>query len=213
MKQSALRICCAFLLMGIALTVSAGTIGAVFANETEKTPEAELAAAEPLWVRMVLIADKPVGRIRICSADGMPLQTLTPDSEGRALSELMEPGTYLAFTQYGCAEFLLRENASVEVLSGCGWSDGEQLHLTDAQVGTVTIEAPRPETAEGWLDFVLTDGDFRRREVVWFAPDEERVCCTFAGVPFGTYVLEKSGVEQCNVVLTAEMPELSLTLS
>lgn len=207
MKRSALRLCCAFLLMGIAVAISVGTIA--LADGAEQATEAD---NEVLCARLVLCADEPSAYIRLCAPDGTVLQTLTPDAAGQVRTEPLEAGDYRAVTEYGAAAFLLREDASVELLSGFGWSDGERLHLTDGQTGTLTVTVPLSGERGGWLDFVLTDGSVRRREVIGYTAEDESAQCSFAGVPFGLYTLEMNEVRQCSVIFSADAPTARLTL-
>lgn len=210
MKRSALRLCCACLLMTMAVAISAGTIGAVFADSTEKPVEETDGAT---CVRLVLCADEPSAYILLCAADGTALETLTPDDAGQVRTAPIEPGEYSAATEYGSAAFFLHEDGSVELLRGFGWSDGERLHLTSGQTGTLTVTVRLSGGSDGWLDFVLTDGTLRRREVVSYTARDDSAQCTFAGIPFGLYTLEESGKKQCSVALCPTTPTAALTLA
>lgn len=210
MKRSALRLCCACLLMTMAVAISAGTIGAVFADSTEKPVEETDGAT---CARLVLCADEPSAYILLCAADGTALETLTPDDAGQVRTAPIEPGEYSAATEYGSAAFFLHEDGSVELLRGFGWSDGERLHLTSGQTGTLTVTVRLSGGSDGWLDFVLTDDTLRRREVVSYTARDDSAQCTFAGIPFGLYTLELNEVKQCSVIFSADAPTVRLTLT
>ena len=196
MKQSALRIACAGLLMALAVAVSAVSIGAAVSDKQRTTP---------MWVRMAVRTEKGSEQVQLFAADGTLLQSLKTDATGAAFTELLEAGEYYAVTADSCTRFCLRENAASEVLGGCGWSDGEQLYLTGAQIGTVRIEG----AAQGdWLDFVLTDGAHRRREVVYCKT--ETISCVFEGVPYGTYTLSEGGKQLCIVTVDAQSPDVTV---
>ena len=224
MQRSATRIVCAFLLMAIALTSSVGLM--VFAeNETEpmenstpSIPTAQKSAEVDLvLVRMLFNAAAGIHEIRICRQDGAAVQTLTPDAEGAAVSNPMVPGEYLAITELGRAAFTLHENAAVSVQSGCGWSDGEQLYLTHAAVGSVTVRrrvaAGELLEEDGWLDYTLSNSAYYARQVVRQETDTDAVLeCVFQGVPYGSYVLHENGVDCGEVILTAAGSNVTLLL-
>lgn len=225
MQKSAARICCAFLLMGIALASSAGLMGAVFA-ENEAPPQQQTQAppaeTEPetegtlVLVRMLFLADAEVRQIQIYDEAGQHLQTLFTDAEGVAVSGNLSPGCYRAETELGSATFTLHDNASVTADSGLCWSDGEQLHLTSAETGTVTVRRTlRPEElAEGWLDYTLSGGDYYGREVLRrSAEGDVTLSCTFYGVPEGTYVLSENGVPCSGATLTGDQMDVTVVLA
>ena len=212
MKKSAVRAACAGLLMLIAVAVSVGTIGAVFSDNEEQSPEEKAPAKS--WARVAMLGKEEVQNLCLYDSTGSPLQKLTTDENGRAVSGLLEAGSYFAVTPAGCTAFTLKENASVAVTGGCGWSDGEILHLTSEQVGNVTVvcAVTDEQVKTGWLDLVLTDGTLRRREVVYCREAGETVQCSFSGIPYGSYRLEESGSVLCNVDVSAETPELQISL-
>lgn len=212
MKKSALRIGCAGLLMTIAVAVSVGTIGAVFSGDEEKAPDEEPRVES--WSRVAMIGTEETQSLRLYDSEGNPLQSLTTDENGRAVSRLLEAGDYFAVTPNGCTAFTLKSNAAVTVTAGCGWSDGEILHLTNEQVGNVTVACAvtDAQAATGWLDLVLTDGTLRRREVVYCRKAGETVQCSFSGIPYGSYRLEESGTVLCSVTVSVEAPEVQISL-
>lgn len=208
MKRSAIRIGSAGLLMALVVAVSVSVIGATTAGE-QSPPNRE---ETYVWKRMQFSA-QPKAQIRLYSADGLPVQTLTSDSAGEAVSEPMLAGTYYAFTEDCCAEFTLKENASVAAEGGCCWSDGEVLHLSSTEVGTVRIARPTTEQdAVVWLNYTLENDKLRRREVIRCTGSESPLTCTFEGIPYGTYMLLENGVEQCRVTLSAEHKDVTVAL-
>lgn len=211
MKKSAVRIACAGLLMAIAVAVSIGTIGAVFSDDGEHASEE---APVKSWSRVAMLGAEKEQSLCLYDGAGNPLQKLTTDENGRAVSGLLEAGSYFAVTPGGCTAFTLKENAAVAVTGGCGWSDGEILHLTSEQVGNVTVvcAVTAEQVKTGWLDLVLTDGILRRREVVYCRKVGETVQCSFSGIPYGSYRLEESGTVLCSLEVSAETPELQISL-
>lgn len=213
MKRSRERIFSACLLLGIALALSVGLLCAVSSDASSATAKSE--DDTYIWVRLLMNTDAAVREIRLYTHAGEPLQTLQVEN-GTAVSDLMMPGTYFAATEQGCTEFVLHKNASVSVSCGCGWSDGEQLYLTDEQVGSVTVErfaSERVLTEDGgWIDYTLVNAKTRLREVVRCSGPQELLTCVFAGVPYGDYVLEENGIAQCHVTLSEAVPEISVTL-
>lgn len=208
-----LRMSCAFLLMGIAVALSVGTIGAVFAGDTQH-PQKPQTQDIHLWKRIAIVSESDSERIRLFSADGLPVQTLVPDSDGAAVSGLLEPSDYYAFTNGGCTAFSLDAHGTLHVSGGRGWTDGESLHLTAEEVGTVTLRGTvsAQNVRDGWLDYVLTDGAYRRREVIYCDTVGEEIRLTFSGVPYGTYSLEESGVSVCELTISEKNAQAEVAL-
>lgn len=205
-----LRMGCAFLLMGIAVALSLGTIGAVFAGQAK----ADTAQEVHLWKRITIVAEQGASSVRLFSADGLPVQTLLPDADGKAVSGLLEPAEYYAFTDGGCTAFTLDEHGTLLVSGGRGWTDGEQLHLTADAVGTLVLRGTvsRENVADGWLDYVLTDGTYRRREVIRCDTVGQELRLTFSGVPYGTYSLEEGGISVCELTISEKNPVAEVAL-
>ena len=134
MQKKAARLCCAILLMAVAIAASMGLMSAVFAAQSLRTPDIQAAEAPteaPLMlVRVLFCTDGEISEITIQDEGGQELQRLIPGRDGSAVSARLEPGRYRAVTTLGEAVFTLLPNASVRAESGPCWSDGEQLHLT-----------------------------------------------------------------------------------
>ena len=220
MQKTAMRITCAFLLLTIALASGAGLIGSVFAGPAEESavPLNSPEVKEPLvLVKLLILADKQVREVTLTTPDGDVLQVLTPDAQGMAVTQPLEPGKYIAQTTQGSAVFTLLENASVAEVSGCGWTDGEQLHLTAGSVGTLTVrrtvEEGEAAFAGGWLDYTLSNAGYYDRAVVR-CPEHGRnvVSCTFYGIPYGKYVLSENGRQCAEVLIGAGREEVSVLL-
>ncbi|MDD6643294.1 MAG: hypothetical protein PUF80_03600 [Firmicutes bacterium] len=210
MKRSVIRLCSAVLLMLIALSASAATIGAISSQDKPVKKDTYV------WIKLLFATEPRAEEILLFSADGIPIQRLVTDENGSAVSELLIPGKYYAFTAQGCTEFTLHENASVTADGGCGWSDGEILHLTSAEVGTVTVErAAKTELLTqngGFLDYTLKNDTFERRQVVRCTASGGILTCTFEGVPYGTYVLVENGTSRCRVTVSADQNSVTVTL-
>ena len=210
MQKKAARLCCAILLMAVAIAASMGLMSAVFAAQSLRTPDTQAAEAPteaPLMlVRVLFCTDGEISEITIQDEGGQELQRLIPGRDGSAVSARLEPGRYRAVTTLGEAVFTLLPNASVRAESGPCWSDGEQLHLTAVPVGAVG--------EQGCLEFTLTGNDgFERRAVVY--PDGAgNARCSLFGVPLGTtYALLENGVQRATVTLTADEPEQLVRLA
>ena len=223
MQKSAMRITCAFLLLSIALASCVGLISAVFAEndtppetaapvgavrEAPQTASVPSEADKPslVLVKMLILADPEIRQVRLLRRDGTLLQSLTPDAEGMAVTDPMEPGDYTAETEQGSVSFTLHENASVSTGAGCGWTDGEQLHLTRTQVGTLTVRRllaqDDPAAAGGWLDYTLSSASYYDRAVVRRTDGTQtELSCTFYGIPYGEYVLSENGAQCARVTI------------
>ena len=208
MQKKAARLCCAILLMAVAIAASMGLMSAVFAAQSLRTPDIQAAEAPteaPLMlVRVLFCTDGEISEITIQDEGGQELQRLIPGRDGSAVSARLEPGRYRAVTTLGEAVFTLLPNASVRAESGPCWSDGEQLHLTAVPVGSVLVQRSLAAGERGCLEFTLTDNEgFERRAVVY--PDGAgNARCSLFGVPLGTtYALLENGVQRATVTLTA----------
>ena len=159
MQKKAARLCCAILLMAVAIAASMGLMSAVFAAQSLRTPDIQAAEAPteaPLMlVRVLFCTDGEISEIIIQDEGGQELQRLIPGRDGSAVSARLEPGRYRAVTTLGEAVFTLLPNASVRAESGPCWSDGEQLHLTAVPVGSVLVQRSLAAGEQGCLEFTL----------------------------------------------------------
>ena len=206
-----LRLSCSFLLMGIAVAISVGTVGAVVTARTDAGTET---GDVHLWKRVSVQSEQGAEQIRLFSADGLPVQTMVPDERGNAVSGLLEPSEYYIFTNGGCTAFTLDAHGTLSICGGRGWTDGESLHLTSEEVGTVTLRGTvsAENVRSGWLDYVLTDGTYRRREVLRCETIGEEIRLNFSGVPYGTYSLEESGISVCELTLSEKNTHAEIAL-
>lgn len=218
MKRSVLRVTCACLLLTIALASSVGLISAVFARPAAPAVESTAVKPDLVLVRLLVKADAGISSVTLQAANGAVLESLKPDAEGEAVTQPLQPGEYAAVFDGGRIEFTLHENASVTTGEGCGWTDGEQLHLTRTPVGSVTVyrtfSADEPALTGGWVDYTLMGGGFYDRAVLRAqSVVQTESSCTFFGVPYGSYVLSENGAQRAQVEVTSENPHPSLHLS
>ena len=218
MKRSVLRVTCACLLLTIALASSVGLISAVFARPAAPAVESTAAKPDLVLVRLLVKADAGISSVTLQAANGAVLESLKPDAEGEAVTQPLQPGEYAAVFDGGRIEFTLHENASVTTGEGCGWTDGEQLHLTRTPVGSVTVyrtfSADEPALTGGWVDYTLMGGGFYDRAVLRAqSVVQTESSCTFFGVPYGSYALSENGAQRAQVEVTSENPHPSLHLS
>ena len=218
MKRSVLRVTCACLLLTLALASSVGLISAVFARPAAPAVESTAAKPDLVLVRLLVKADAGISSVTLQAANGAVLESLKPDAEGEAVTQPLQPGEYAAVFDGGRIEFTLHENASVTTGEGCGWTDGEQLHLTRTPVGSVTVyrtfSADEPALTGGWVDYTLMGGGFYDRAVLRAqSVVQTESSCVFFGVPYGSYVLSENGAQRAQVEVTSENPHPSLHLS
>ena len=216
MQKKAARLCCAILLMAVAIAASMGLMSAVFAAQNLRVPEEAETETQPvlMLVRVLFCTDGETGEITIQDETGRELQRLIPGKDGSAVSARLEPGRYRAVTALGEAVFTLLPNASVRAESGPCWSDGEQLHLSAVPVGSVTVLRSLAAGEQCCMEFTLTDdGGFERRAVVY--PDGAGSArCSLFGVPLGTtYSLLENGILRTTVTLTADEPDRLIRLA
>lgn len=196
--------------MSIALTLSIGTIEAVFPDENRSNRHSEVY----LWTRLTFRSAGAAEQIRLYSSEGLPLQTLTCDAEGEAVSMLLEPSEYYVVSASGCTALSVDSFGAVTLLGGCGQTDGTAVYLPHGNVGTLTLRATvtAEDLRNGRMDFVLTDGSYRRREVRSCEHIGEELVLSFCALPFGTYSLEKGGISVCEVILSEEHPTAEVVL-
>ena len=189
MQKKAARLCCAILLMAVAIAASMGLMSAVFAAQSLRTPDIQAAEAPteaPLMlVRVLFCTDGEISEITIQDEAGQELQRLIPGRDGSAVSARLEPGRYRAVTTLGEAVFTLLPNASV-----------------------------RAESGPCCLEFTLTDNDGFERRAVVYPGGAGNARCSLFGVPLGTtYALLENGVQRATVTLTADEPEQLVRLA
>lgn len=203
MKPSVLRICSAFLLMGIAIAVSLGMMAAAV-GEVEQEEQ----SPDYVWIRLPFITS-PGSQIRLYSSKGLPTGVLQADDKGCAVSGPLPPGSYYAVTEDCCCVFSLSETAQVVPLGPCGQFDGQALHLTGENMGSITVTAQAE--GETWLEYTLSDGSGHSYQMLRQKPAGV-VSCVFSAIPYGSYRLEENGVFQCNVILSGENPNITVSL-
>ena len=201
MKPSVLRICSAFLLMAIAVSVSLGVL-ATAVDEPQKAEESYV------WIRLPL-RTSPLGKIYLYTAEGLPAGSLTADESGKAVTGPLPAAVYYAVTEDCCCEFSLSQHAEVAVLGGSGRFDGQTLHLDGTEAGRVILS--RQNDTDAWLEYTLSDGKRTLRRVLKAKAGEPAVCI-FEGVPFGSYRVEENGIFRCNVTVSAENASISISL-
>ena len=192
MKRGVLRLFSACLLLGIALCL---TIGALSAS----------AGRERVCLRLAVQLPEPGAWLRLCRPDGTPLQMLTADAGGQAVSELLEPGDYLAVTDYGRAVVRL-EQTGLRVRSGCAAVCGGRLTFDTVSRGTVIVQ--RSETEQAGTEYLLRGGDYEAR----IRPETGQTSCRFESVPYGVYTLYEDAAARATVIVGAGSPEVTLLL-
>ena len=111
MQKKAARLCCAILLMAVAIAASMGLMSAVFAAQSLRTPDIQAAEA-PTEAPLMLVRVLPNASVRAesgpCWSDGEQLH-LTAVPVGSVLVQRS-----LAAGEQGCLEFTLTDNDGFE---------------------------------------------------------------------------------------------------
>lgn len=194
MKRSVLRTVCAFLLMGIALSA---VIGFFAAGKEETTVFA--------WQRVRFAGEN---EISLYDENGALVQKLTP-TDGFASSKLLPAGRYYAFSGQVCTVFFLHDDCTITLEGGCGWTDGQTLHLTNEPVGTVRAEfvAKQP-----YYTFSLVGTAFSEQKTVHTSIGQT-VSCEFLGIPYGTYKLYRGDEAVGSICISESTPNITLALT
>ena len=123
---------------------------------------------------------------------GQVLQTLDFDRRGQAAAGPLAPGPYTLRSVWGETAFTVRSNGGLCQVEGVGWTDGEILHVSRRNTGSLTV------LYEGTWRWSL-DGE-RAGEAL---PSMEPGVCRFSHLPLGLYTLTGPG-EDVAVLLTEE---------
>lgn len=162
MQKKAARLCCAILLMAVAIAASMGLMSAVFAAQSLRTPDIQAAEAPteaPLMlVRVLFCTDGEISEITIQDEAGQELQRLIPGRDGSAVSARLEPGRYRAVTTLGEAVFTLLPNASVRAESGPCWSVRRRAAPSDGRSGRLRARAAVARRRGAGLSGIHADG-------------------------------------------------------
>ncbi len=158
-------------------------------------------------VRMMIHAEElPQNSIIEITTPGRTvLQTLTVNAQHEAVTNGLQPGQYLAISQQiGAVLFALHDNASVAVLGGNGWSDGEAVYMTTEQTGTVQVKRyinVDAVTADQVLcyTYTLSGQGITTDHILRFTTASSQAggyyagTCTFGGLAEGSYELWENG--------------------
>lgn len=224
---------CVLLLVAVAGGATAGIVSSAVAEAKEPSPQLQTESQSPrspnisqtlarekadlLLVRMMIRAEELTegSTIEIMTPSRSIVQTLTVNERHEAVTSGLEPGQYLAVSeQIGGVLFSLHENASVAVIGGSGWSDGEMVYLTTQQTGTVRVcryvAKDAVDAADGtWYTYSLLGQDYASDRIVHITMESEQEagdylqCCTFSGLPEGVYTLWENGTELQTVEVRA----------
>lgn len=199
-------------------------------SNSPRSPDISEAPAEKTadltLVRMMIHADELSvgGQIEIMTPNRRLLQRLTVDEQHEAVTQALPPGQYLAVSeQLGSVLFSLHENASVAVIGGNGWSDGEMLCMSARQTGTVricrTVDQAAVDALDGfWCVYSLIGTEYASDRVLHFTVETEqkdgkyRLSCMFGGLAEGTYTLLEDGAVVRQITISADAPEQELLL-
>ena len=145
--------------------------------------------------------------------------------DGETLTMAMPPGDYYLQREDGTQiGFRLAQNASLRMVGGNGWTDGEILYLENEPGCSIQVVCwlSQAEFESGQYEICWLN--LRRGEVVEstalhfvpeLAPEDNgyyRSSCSFQGLVPGTYMLERDGQLAATVTVTAEEPEYMVVL-
>ena len=117
-----------------------------------------------------------------------------------SLTLTLRPGAWgLAAPDGTSAGFTLRENASIDSVTGDAWTDGESLVFTREIRGSVRVV--RAAGSGGDVVYRLTGEGIDEQRALAGAADAPRAC-TFWALPAGSYALEENGAVAAYVTIT-----------
>lgn len=151
--------------------------------------------------------------VTVLDSEGAAIGVWQTDADGSAVVGPLAAGDYYAKgSGTGYVRFTLHENAAVTVAMGCGWSDGELLHLTNCEPSRLEVICKQTQTAQSGV-VTLT---VKRADGVGYAQtdrwDNGTAVLLFDGLEQGIYdiclsdtVLETVAVDG-NVTRTLTLP-------
>ncbi|MCQ2419390.1 MAG: hypothetical protein MJ085_06350 [Clostridia bacterium] len=154
--------------------------------------------------------------IDILTPNRTQLQHLIVNDRHEAVADAIPPGKYIAENRdLGSVLFLLHENASLSVLGGCGWTDGEILHLSDNEIGTLNLFCYVPVSKVDPEDglcctYSLIGEQYVSDRILHFTVETAQKdgyyvqSCSFAGLPEGSYTLVENGTECQRITISAD---------
>ena len=164
------------------------------------------------------------GRGELYSSQGDWLQALD-FAGGETATMAMPPGDYWILCDSGRrVGFRLAQNASLTMLGGAGWTDGEILYVTDLPGCSVEVVCwlTQDEWESGAYETTrleLWSGENMQSMALTFSPDQEpedngyyRSSCRFEGLSPGTYALQRNGQPVVEMELTRIQPDYMVVL-
>lgn len=155
--------------------------------------------------------------VEIFDTAGNRLQILPVAADGQVTAGPLAPGCYRTWNRsLGSVQFMLLDNAALEVRGGNGWSDGEILYLKggDAACVQVTVCIGNPTARTELLTLSLQDGNGDVTDRSVYLPPEEQTerSVLFDGVSPGVYNLLVNGQYVQSLSLSADAPVCAVTL-
>lgn len=232
---------CVLLLVAIAGGTTAGILCSGVAEAKEPSPQTQAQTKSPrspnipqtlarekadfMLVRMMIRAEEleEGSTIDIETPSRQLVQTLTVNERHEAVTDGLQPGQYLAVSEtIGSVLFSLHENASVSVIGGNGWSDGEMVWMSTQQTGTVRVcryvEKSAVDADDGtWYTYSLQGQDYAADRIIHITLETAQEgayyvqCCTFSGLAEGSYALWENGTQIRTVEVGAgDVTEINL---
>ncbi len=197
MKQSAIRILCAVLLLAIALGIMAGVILAV--------PEKE----EPqLWSR-ITFHTRGQQELQLYDGTGTYIATIHTDKDGKGTSGLLGEGSYYGACRDALVQFDLTAQGIDSVRGRATQEDKWSLSLAGtAELGILCITG---EARQEWYEYELRSEEYSRRQVLRCEPGTP-IRCTLENLPYGSYTLLENNRVLCRIELTEMEPRVEVCL-
>lgn len=132
-----------------------------------------------------------------------------------ALTLTLRPSSWgLAAPNGLAAGFTLRENASIDAVTGDAWTDGERLIVTREVRGSVSIHKTVRTASDQSVLYRLTSSTLDEQRALAFTADgPQTLTCTFWGLPAGTYTLTENGAFAAQLTITEDTRSVSIPLS
>lgn len=175
----------------------------------EVAPETEADDAAPVRVLLHFEGFAAGEEVVLSGAGGAGGTIELPENGTLALT--LRPGAWSIAASDGLAAgFTLRENASIDAVTGDAWTDGEQLTVAREARGSVCVSVTAAQEQSVLLGL---RGDGYDEQRALFLDAGSRGECTFWGLPVGVYTLTRDGAVAARVTVTEDARSVNISLS
>ena len=139
---------------------------------------------------------------------GVPNKRYTPEFKKLVIETMQEEKLSYSET---CRRFEVNSRDRIKSWERIYLEEGPE-GLTVERRGRNSKGRPPKQLPKEVEEDLLTDGSYRRREVIRCQTVGEELRLTFTGVPYGTYSLEESGISVCKLIISSNNTQAEIAL-